>query len=302
MKTGQNLREGWSLRPRRMINSRSNVKPFSPWGKIILPRAKVFKMVKSMKIMYWNIHDNDVSKYINLLCEQYDLDIVLLSEFKSLKWEKLQKDDYKVINGCDKVIAYCKKEIELINRFETTRYCFFSIEYYGEVFVLVGLHLPSNPHGTSDARKAVIFPLMQDLKDIEKKLNTDNTILIGDFNASPFDSELIQKNMFNAVLFKSVIQAKEVIRYEGHSYKRLYNPMLNYISEINEQYGSYYYQSGINTLVWYCYDQVLVRKPLIERIGELFYCKSINSISLLSKGGIPDKAISDHLPLVLEVS
>ena len=77
--------------------------------------------------------------------------------------------------------------------------------------------------------------------------------------------------------------------------------MLDYISEKNGVYGSYYYTSGISTLHWYCFDQVLLRKSLIEKIIDLHYCKEIAGESILTKKGYPNKRISDHLPLLVEV-
>lgn len=59
--------------------------------------------------------------------------------------------------------------------------------------------------------------------------------------ASPFDEELIQKDAFNAVLYKEVIQNKSEIVYQHRKFRLLYNPTLNHISETNHQYGSFYY-------------------------------------------------------------
>lgn len=185
--------------------------------------------------------------------------------------------------------------------FEATRYILYFISYIGVSYIIVGIHLPANPHCSPDDRKAVISELMMDLTRFENDTKVDNTIIIGDFNSSPFDSELVQKNMFNAVLFKKLIMEQEKIKYNNHFYKRFYNPMLDYISESNEHYGSYYYTSSIDALVWYCYDQVLLRKPLVNSIIDLSYCKKIMKESLITSNGIPKKNISDHLPLVMEV-
>ncbi len=61
-----------------------------------------------------------------------------------------------------------------------------------------------------DDRKNVIRDLVTDISEQEKMLNHTNTIVVGDFNSSPFDNELIQKDAFNAVLFKELILETEL--------------------------------------------------------------------------------------------
>ena len=48
---------------------------------------------------------------------------------------------------------------------------------------------------------------------------------------------------------------------------------------------------------WYCYDQILMTRDLVDKFQGMEYCQSINGKSLLKKIS-PNKAISDHLPLV----
>ena len=78
--------------------------------------------------------------------------------------------------------------------------------------------------------------------------------------------------------------------------------MINYISEVNQHYGTYYYATGIDALNWNCYDQVLVRKELIDDLSDVRFCKSIDKCDLITKNGMPNKKISDHLPLIVEVN
>ena len=65
-------------------------------------------------------------------------------------------------------------------------------------------------------------------------------------------------------------------------------------------YGSFYYSSGMQSLYWYCYDQVIVRKSLMDKVIAIKYCKSIGKKSLI-KDIKPDEDISDHLPLIVTI-
>lgn len=94
--------------------------------------------------------------------------------------------------------------------------------------------------------------------------------------------------------------ANEYVISNGKRYRRFYNPTMNYISEDLSNYGSVYYSSRIDSLYWFCYDQILVRKPLVNSITTLNYCRTIKSRSLIKKKA-PDKTISDHLPLIVNI-
>lgn len=65
-------------------------------------------------------------------------------------------------------------------------------------------------------------------------------------------------------------------------------------------YGSFYYTKEYNSPYWYCLDQVLVSKDLVNSINHVEYLKKINTRGLL-KNAIPDKKISDHLPLSVKL-
>ena len=108
-------------------------------------------------------------------------------------------------------------------------------------------------------------------------------------------------NAFHAVLFKEVIRKSETRTVSGRTYRRLYNPIIHFISENNQNYGSFYYSNGSSTPVWHCLDQVLVSKALIDSVKNLQYLKSIGKVSLLKKI-VPDKEISDHLPLLVQLT
>ena len=257
-----------------------------------------------MKILFWNLKKNENSKYINSILNAEDIDIAVFAEFQGLDLSKIDLGYQKSsdMGGCDKVIFLSKKTISLTVRREGTRYAIYSFSFAGENYLLVGLHLPANPHSNADGRKDIIFDIVHDIMEQEKLTDIENTIVIGDFNASPFDSELTQKTAFDAVLYKKEIMSHETIEYNCKKHKRFYNPMLNYISEISGMYGSFRYISDINDIIWYCYDQIIVRKPLVDRLKNVMYMKKIDKTDLMSSRGVIKSNISDHLPLIVEVN
>ena len=104
----------------------------------------------------------------------------------------------------------------------------------------------------------------------------------------------------NLSLFKKIIIKNEIRNPKTLKKKRFYNPILQYISEDTEMYGSFYYEKGHMTPYWHCLDQVLVRKGLVNNVSYMEYLKNINKKDLLQNEK-PNEEISDHLPLLVNL-
>ena len=259
-----------------------------------------------MRLLYWNLKANKNESYIAALIRAKDIDIGIFSEYSGTDFSELTcnllNGEYELHQGygaCEKVILVSKKNIIVdINR-EQSRYIMYSVRCEACQYIIVGIHLPSNPNSNSDDRKMVIRDIVADLKEQESHHGHKNSIIIGDFNASPFDEELVEKDAFNAVLYRDIIEKKETVTHQGKKFRLLYNPALHYISENDHQYGSFYYTGGIKALYWYCFDQILMTKSLLNSFRGMCYCRTINGKSLL-KNVRPNESISDHLPLIAE--
>lgn len=264
------------------------------------------KWCKKLKLLFWNLNKNDNTTNIVKLIKENKVDIAIFSEFSSTDFSiiinALEKQYYIPQNygGCNKILLIAKSNINVITRREQSRYILYSFIYNDLEYILCGTHLPANPTSDADARKNIIRELVIDIKELENNRKHKRSIVIGDFNANPFDTELIQKDCFNAVLFKDLILKSERITYHGKYYTRFYNPTLCYISEDEKQYGSYYNSNGISSLYWYLFDQVIVRKELADSIVNVQYLKKIGELGLINKKA-PNKSISDHLPLLATI-
>ncbi len=260
-----------------------------------------------MKIVFWNLYKKENSKHIRNLLLENNIDIAIFAEYKGINLSKLKIDnpEYHFADNmgvCDRLLFVYKKGVDYTINQEQYYYALHSFKINNNRYIIVGLHLPSNMHSNADDRKAEIPHIINDVIMEEKEQKTEKTLVVGDFNANPFDSELILKNMFNAVLYKEIIRNQDVVTHKNRKYKRFYNPMINYITEVEHHYGTYYYPNGIDALNWNCYDQVLIRKELIDKLSNVRFCKSIGKSNLITKKGIPNKRISDHLPLIIEVN
>ena len=258
-----------------------------------------------MNILFWNLKNNNIAEYIVECLKENNIDIAIFSEHKNVDFSEIDEStDYTFIDsmgGCEKIVMLAKNTIAVEIKQEQSRYALYHITQGSSQYVIAGVHLQDRINTDTATRVACIGRLVNDLSNVERRCKCKNTIVIGDFNANPYDDELLQMNAFNAVLFKDVIRKSETRTVDGITYRRFYNPVLNYISEHTKTYGSFYHSSGSSTPVWHCIDQVLLSKALIDNIASLSYLKNIGSKSLLNKVK-PNEAISDHLPLLVELS
>ena len=255
-----------------------------------------------MTLLFWNLFKNNNASYLSSIIKENDIDIAVCAEYlvtdiKTVEKNLSQYDVCYGYGGNDKIIMLSKNSVNVSLRQEQSRYSIYICEQGNFRCIIAGIHLPANPGANSEARKNIIRDLVADISEVEKELKLDNTIVIGDFNASPFDDELIQKDTFNAVLFKDLIMEHEKVLFNRKYYKRFYNPHISVISEEKKHYGSFYYSNGINSLYWYSYDQIIVRKPLVNLLEQVWYCKYANGKPLINQIA-PNKQISDHLPLI----
>lgn len=260
-----------------------------------------------MKFLFWNLFNKKNERFIIDLIEENNIDIAIFTEKDSTDFchvvEELKSRYVRAYEERKnaKITLYHRTEYKVCVEDEQVNYSLYSIETGSNKLIVAGVHLPAEPWSDEGSREVVIRKAVAKIISVENELDHDNTLIIGDFNANPFDAELIQKDTFNAVLFKKLIEDQEYISFFDDEYKRFYNPMLHYISENKMSYGSYYYNnSGSKSLYWNCFDQIIVRKSLANKILKVEFCKSICNQSLMSTV-MPNKNISDHLPLIVEI-
>lgn len=263
-----------------------------------------------MNILFWNLKRNsNIEEIISNLIVDNDVDIFLCSEFHSVDFDNLitmLKNEYVVLadtDTCEKIKVIFKKGTLISMLRAQHRSLTMKLTVHEQDILLVGVHLSPNPTSTSDVRKYEIRDIMTDIDSDEQFVfgeNKHRSMVIGDMNANPFDSEMVNKDSFNAVLFKDIIEQSDTVVFEKEEFERFYNPALDYINENNKNYGSFYYSSGIGCLYWYCYDQVLLRKDLINHFVSMDYIKEIGEAKLINRIA-PNKSISDHLPLLVKM-
>jgi hypothetical protein len=144
------------------------------------------------------------------------------------------------------------------------------------------------------------------LSYFENKIGHDRSIVLGDFNANPFDSPVASALGMNAVISQAIAQG-DARRILSRSYRYFYNPMWNLLGDAvrGSAPATYYYRgSDTNELYWHMLDQVLIRPSLLNRfdIAALDIVTAVRTKQLTRANGTPDSTrFSDHLPVVFGV-
>ena len=258
-----------------------------------------------MKILFWNTYRNkNINNYVLNLVEKYDVDILLLAEYKgnledldSLLICSNQKLERCNTVGCNRIEMWSN----LINVDPGIQNDYYSIQIINNQLIICGVHLFSNLNeNKDDERLEKIKEIKLDINTLEKNRNSNKVIIIGDFNEMPYGKGCLYANGFHGL---PILNDNDKItrKVYGAEYTKYYNPMWNFFGDFNYPPGTYYYSnsSSFYSPMWYIFDQVLMSKEVIP----FFRKESLEIITngLTNKNGHPNKKISDHFPIVLEI-
>lgn len=261
-----------------------------------------------MKILFWNTHKNEnINTIISELITDNNISIVVLAEYTADVDELLQILTMQSVHmkqyisaGCDRI-----KIIGSVNQVEPGKQTDqASIQIINNDIVMCCVHLNSQIYsGHQERREIHIEQIISDIQLLEKELNTDKTIIVGDFNINPYDDTCINARYFHGIPVYE--EAKRKTRtVADKEFSMFYNPMWNFLGDRYQPYGTYYHNgSDAVNAYWNIYDQVIVRPSIKERFVDesLKILTETKTIYLLDKNGHPDKNISDHLPIMFEI-
>lgn len=255
-----------------------------------------------MKYFFWNTRGEKINRLLEEAIVEKKYDIVVLAEYDDSLEELLEKLESKNINMFNVSTPGCERITFLSNRRCQTGYTnqYFTIKLFKlsqkDIKIVGAVHLPSKMHAEDSDRRALLQVLIKKIEELELKYKTNNTILVGDFNANPFEDCMINATGVHSVSSRKI--ANQINRkVDGISYSMFYNPMWNKFGDFNEPAGTYYYRkSNVSMMFWNIFDQVIIRPQLIDK----FKNESLNIITKISDNKLISKTkivVSDHLPI-----
>lgn len=259
-------------------------------------------------MLFWNTHKNSIIN--STICElvaENNVSIVVLAEYTANVDDLLSSlllryriNMHRFDSCCERItIIGTVSDVEM--RFDCDHS---TIQVINEKDILCCTHLNSKIYSGNEAQREILIEqLVKEICSIEKDIGTENTIIVGDFNINPYDSSCIDARYFHSLpIYEEAKRKTRVI--SGNEYAMFYNPMWRFLGDTKQPYGTYYHNTSntINTY-WNIYDQVIIRPALRERFidDSLKIITETQSKYLLDTNGHPDKAISDHLPIIFEI-
>jgi hypothetical protein len=170
----------------------------------------------------------------------------------------------------------------------------------GQDFILAAVHLPSKLHRDTEDQATLSCRWVGHICKAETQMGHLRTVVIGDLNMNPFEPGVVGSEGLHAVSSRAVA-ARKTRTVLNEERALFYNPMWSMMGDAVSPPGTYYYASSNPiTYFWNTFDQILLRPDLARYFvpGDVAVVYSAGGESLLSPEGLPNKKISDHLPIM----
>lgn len=261
-----------------------------------------------MRILFWNTHQNkNINTVLSELIIENNASIIILAEYSA------KIDDLITLLSSYGIIMRqydsCCERIKLLGSLDCVELRLddnhYTIQIINNKDILCCVHLNSKLHtGHEGYREILIDRIVHDLQTIEQEIGTENSMVVGDFNINPYEASCIDARYFHSIPVCSEAERRSRT-VAGTEYFMFYNPMWNLLGDFQKPYGTYYYnESGTQNTYWNIFDQVILRPALKERFlkDSLKILTETETRYLLDSSGHPDKNISDHLPIIFEIT
>lgn len=266
-----------------------------------------------MTVLFWNINGKPLVLQLQRLVARHGVDVLVLAEapkpavFNQQLVEATGLERVASPGQHDKVRAYVRSvRACLVIGDEGARFSIGDLRLAGAQSLTIAMaHLPSRCDCPVGSIQESCRSFAAAVKAYEQRAMHRRTIVIGDFNLSPFDPALVLASGFHAAMDRQVAgRGSRVVEEEVYPF--FYNPMWSFQGDLSAgPPGTYYYQeSGHLAYFWHQFDQVLLAPDLLEwtRPDSVEVLTTDGHQSLLSDRKRPDAMnASDHLPLLVRL-
>lgn len=265
--------------------------------------------------MFWNTKGSPLYNQIRDICREHHVDVAIIGECKldpvtlvtTLNRGAVAPPFIQLPSEQSRMLFFTRYPLEWFEpRYDETGHV--SIKHLehpsGVSILIVAVHLPSKRFANDDSQGLHTRNLAHVIELQEKSVNHKRTILIGDFNMDPFETNMVIADGLHAVMDRR-FALEQGRRVAGKNYQMFYNPMWGHLgdSSIGPPGTFFYNRSQPATYFWHTFDQVLLRPDLIDffRNTGLQVLTKAGNQELLREAGRIDDRVSDHLPLIISL-
>lgn len=260
-----------------------------------------------MNCLFWNVNRKKLNDYIVEIVLENSINILALAEYEDdiddlkRKFIDAKYDIYEYPNVGSRITLLTTISIASIERIlDKSHYILFRIQHERLGRVMFGfVHLFSKMMKDENDYFSKMSKLVVEVERVEKEVDSDFTILAGDYNMNPFEKGMLSAGALHA--FPTTYEALKSKRtLDDEEYKMFYNPMWKFFGDHRDVPGTYY-TTPTHTygLYWNLFDQVIYRPSLIDDVENIQIKNKIMGNILVNES--LKIRISDHLPIYFEL-
>lgn len=264
--------------------------------------------------LLWNVNRKPLDGLIVRLVQQHKVHVLVLIEPPDTDDTLLQ-----ALNGIARFVrvqsherfgVYTRWRESSFERLEppvsNQRMDFYRLRVPRSVEILLAVVHGLDRVNYADARRGLFFQrVVSNVAWAEELAGHQRTIVVGDFNANPFEESIGGISGLHAIRMKAVggRAFRTVLEVD---YPFFYNPMWGCYGRARDAAPATYYWNGsdVHEVFWHMLDQVVIRPHVLPifREDRLKILRKVGSIDFLTSSGFPDEMnASDHLPVVFEL-
>ena len=288
-----------------------------------------------MTFLFWNIHHNAVDEHLVRLVNSQQPDVLALAESTYPVEDLANLLNHRLTPGAAIFSVVTSpsagSKVQVLSRrtkrrwreaFAHDRYTGWVVPLeWGEDLLFVAVHFPDARYEQGDGQRKTAIELRHSIEAYEKAFasrqknrgKAPHSLLMGDFNASPFDAGIAGFYGLNASAHRDIVAKHGSRTIGGQTIKFYYNPMWRFLGHPTTP-GTYFDRlSAPICYDWFMLDQVLISPGLLPFVAN-------DAVQILDwdapekLGGVPltkqtegtprrpIPTISDHLPLLLRIN
>lgn len=267
-----------------------------------------------MKFLLWNVHRKPLDDLVVALVRQHKVDVLVLIERDSSSQTLLPAlqsvGRFTDVFSNERFAVYVRFDPRCVQRIlrpdQSDRMEYWHVKQKNKDDILLVLVHGLDLRNNSEGKRCLFFKrVVDDIIWIETTLNHKRTLVLGDFNANPFDPVVGSVRGLHAIRMRTV-NGRSDRNVLGSTYQFFYNPMWGCYGNDRQPPGTFFhYAYDEHELFWHMLDQVVLRPELLSCFQEksLRILREAETASLLNTQGIPDRInASDHLPVLFRLN